>query len=37
MLPDGTTRWKPEFDDVEKAAATLGLTPLEVRHAVDGM
>lgn len=35
-LPDGTTRWKPEYDDVEKAASALGLTPLEVRHALDG-
>jgi hypothetical protein len=35
-LPDGTTRWKPEYDDVEKAASALGLTPLEVRQALDG-
>ena len=37
ILPDGTTRWKPEYDDVEKAAAALGLTPFEVRLAVDSM
>lgn len=37
ILPDGTTRWKPEYDDVEKAAAALGLTPFEVRLAVDAI
>ena len=34
-LPDGTSRWKPEYDDVLKAANTLGLPPLAVRQAVD--
>jgi uncharacterized protein (TIGR00299 family) protein len=34
-LPDGTVRWKPEYDDVLKAANTLGLPPLAVRQAVD--
>jgi len=34
-LPDGTSRWKPEYDDVLKAATTLGLPPLAVRQAVD--
>ena len=34
-LPDGTARWKPEYDDVLKAAKTLGLPPLAVRQAVD--
>lgn len=30
-LPDGTTRAKPEYDDVVAAARALGLPPLEVR------
>ena len=34
-LPDGTRRWKPEYEDVLKAAAALGLAPLTVRQAVD--
>ncbi|HUH12569.1 MAG TPA: nickel pincer cofactor biosynthesis protein LarC [Longimicrobiales bacterium] len=34
-LPDGTTRAKPEYEDVARAAAVLGLTPLEVRRALD--
>lgn len=34
-LPDGTERWKPEYDDVVKAAGALRLTPLAVRQAVD--
>lgn len=34
-LPDGTTRWKPEYDDVVKAATALGQAPLAVRQAVD--
>lgn len=34
-LPDGTIRAKPEYQDVARAAAALGLTPLEVRRALD--
>jgi hypothetical protein len=34
-LPDGSVRWKPEYEDVLKAAETLGLTPLNVRQSVD--
>lgn len=34
-LPDGSTRWKPEYDDVLKAADALGMAPLAVRQAVD--
>ncbi|HUF49227.1 MAG TPA: nickel pincer cofactor biosynthesis protein LarC [Longimicrobiales bacterium] len=34
-LPDGSTREKPEFDDVVRAAAALGMTPLEARTALD--
>lgn len=34
-LPDGTTRWKPEYDDVQKAAEALGRSALAVRQAVD--
>jgi pyridinium-3,5-bisthiocarboxylic acid mononucleotide nickel chelatase len=34
-LPDGSVRWKPEYDDVVKAAETLGLAPLAVRQGVD--
>jgi uncharacterized protein (TIGR00299 family) protein len=30
-LPDGTSRAKPEYDDVAAAAQALGLTPFEVR------
>ena len=35
-LPGGETRAKPEFDDVERAAEAVGLTPYEVRLAIDG-
>jgi hypothetical protein len=35
-LPDGRERAKPEYEDVVRAARELGLTPLEVRSAVDG-
>ena len=34
-LPDGTTRAKPEYDDVVAAARALGLPPLEVRTRLD--
>lgn len=34
-LPDGSQRWKPEYDDIAKAAEVLGQTPLSVRQAVD--
>jgi pyridinium-3,5-bisthiocarboxylic acid mononucleotide nickel chelatase len=34
LLPDGSSREKPEFDDVAAAAAALGLTPYEVRIAL---
>ena len=34
-LPDGSHRSKPEYEDVVRAAARLGLTPLEVRTAID--
>lgn len=34
-LPDGSQRWKPEYDDVVRAAEVLGQTPLSVRQAVD--
>ena len=34
-LPDGTTRSKPEYDDVAKAAAAVGRTAFEVRRALD--
>lgn len=30
-LPDGSTRWKPEYDDVEAAARAEGVSPYEVR------
>lgn len=30
-LPDGTTRVKPEYDDIAAAARVLGITPYEVR------
>jgi pyridinium-3,5-bisthiocarboxylic acid mononucleotide nickel chelatase len=33
-LPDGTTREKPEYDDVAAAARALGMTPFEVRLAL---
>jgi hypothetical protein len=35
-LPGGRTRAKPEYEDVARAARALGLTPLEVRSALDG-
>jgi uncharacterized protein (TIGR00299 family) protein len=34
-LPDGSTRSKPEFDDVAAAARALGMTPYAVRVALD--
>jgi uncharacterized protein (TIGR00299 family) protein len=34
-LPDGTQRAKPEYEDVVRAAAQLGLTPFEVRRALE--
>ena len=34
-LPDGTSRAKPEYEDVAKAARALGRTPFEVRQALD--
>jgi pyridinium-3,5-bisthiocarboxylic acid mononucleotide nickel chelatase len=34
-IPGGGTRSKPEYEDVARAAAALGLTPLEVRLALD--
>lgn len=36
-LPDGTSRSKPEFDDVVAAARALGLPPQEVRARLDGV
>jgi uncharacterized protein (TIGR00299 family) protein len=33
-LPDGGERAKPEYDDVARAAAALGMTPLEVYRAL---
>jgi pyridinium-3,5-bisthiocarboxylic acid mononucleotide nickel chelatase len=36
-LPDGSTRWKPEYEDVLKAAEAMGTSPLSVRMAVDRM
>jgi pyridinium-3,5-bisthiocarboxylic acid mononucleotide nickel chelatase len=35
-LPDGSIREKPEYDDVAAAAAALGISPWEVRVALDG-
>ena len=35
-LPGGESRTKPEFDDVERAADAVGLSPYEVRLAIDG-
>jgi pyridinium-3,5-bisthiocarboxylic acid mononucleotide nickel chelatase len=35
-LPDGSTRSKPEFEDVIAAANALGLAPHEVRAKLDG-
>lgn len=34
-LPGGETRTKPEYEDVARAAAALGLTPWEVRSALE--
>lgn len=34
-LPDGTSRAKPEYDDVARVAAAIGRTPLEVRRSLD--
>ncbi len=34
-LPDGTTRAKPDYDDVVAAARALGLAPHEVRERLD--
>jgi uncharacterized protein (DUF111 family) len=37
-LPDGSTRWKPEYDDVAAAARAAGRTPYEVRAEIgDGV
>lgn len=33
-LPDGESREKPEYDDVARAAAALGMTPWQVRSAL---
>jgi hypothetical protein len=35
QLPDGSQRAKPEFEDVLRAAAALGLPPLEVRDRIE--
>jgi uncharacterized protein (DUF111 family) len=35
VLPDGTSRAKPEYEDVIRAAAALGLTAYEVRQALE--
>jgi len=34
-LPDGTSRAKPEYDDVVDAAQALGLTPFQVRTGLE--
>jgi hypothetical protein len=34
-LPDGTSRAKPEYEDVLAAARTLGVTPYEVRSQLE--
>lgn len=34
-LPDGTSRAKPEYDDVARVAEGIGRTPLEVRRSLD--
>jgi uncharacterized protein (TIGR00299 family) protein len=35
VLPDGSKRWKPEYDDVLRAAEALGMAPLAVPQEVD--
>lgn len=35
-LPNGTYRWKPEYEDVVRAARTLGMAPYQVRMALEG-
>ena len=35
-LPDGTSRAKPEYEDIAAAARALGLTPHEVRTGLSG-
>lgn len=34
-LPDGSTREKPEFDDVARAATALGISPWELRRRLE--
>jgi pyridinium-3,5-bisthiocarboxylic acid mononucleotide nickel chelatase len=34
-LPDGSSRSKPEYDDVARAAAALGMTPWQLRALLD--
>lgn len=34
-LPDGSTREKPEFDDVVRAATALGISPWELRRRLE--
>jgi hypothetical protein len=34
LLPDGTSREKPEYEDVLRAAAALGMTPQAVRASL---
>ena len=36
-LPDGSTRSKPEYDDVAAAAHALGMTPFAVRTALESL
>lgn len=35
LLPDGTERSKPEYEDVLRAAQALGLAPFQVRMALE--
>jgi hypothetical protein len=37
LLPDGTARSKPEYEDVVRAAREEGIAPLDVRAAVERM